>query len=89
MARPQTDTNFVWAAGQGGVLASPGLTFLLPYYLLGVVALFAHVGQYLRSRVLRFMPEVSVRRLSYAAMAFGGMVVVTIGLALCGIHLVP
>lgn len=89
LARPDTDTNFGWAAGQGGVLARPGSTFLLPYYLLGVVALFAHVGQYLRLRVLGFMPEVSVRRLSYAGMAFGGVVVLTIGLALCGIHLVP
>lgn len=89
MARPDTDTNFVWAAGESGLLASPRLTFLLPYYLLGVVALFAHVGQYLRIRLLGFMPAVSVRRLSYAGMAFGGVVVVTLGLALCGIHLVP
>jgi hypothetical protein len=89
LARPETDTNFVWAAGQGGLLASRGLTFLLPYYLLGVAALFAHVGQYLRRRVLVSLPEISVQRLSYAGMAFSGIVMLTIGLALCGIGLVP
>lgn len=89
LARPDTDTNFVWAAGRNGLLASRGLTLLLPYYLLGVVAFFAHFGQFLRIRLLRFMPVVSVRRLSYAGMAFGGAVVVTIGLALCGVHLLP
>lgn len=89
MARPQTDTNFVWAAGRGGLLASRGLTLLLPYYLLGVAALFAHVGQYLRRRVLVSLPAISVQRLSYAGMAFSGVVMLTLGLALCGIGLVP
>ena len=87
MARPETDTNFVWAAGQQGLLANPSLTMLLPYYLLGIAALFAHVGQYLRLRLLRFMPAVSVQRLSYAGMAFGGAVVFAIGLALCGVRI--
>jgi hypothetical protein len=89
MARGQTDTNFVWAAGRNGLLASRGLTLLLPYYLLGVVALFAHVGMFARRRVSARLPEVSLRRLSYAGMAFSGAVVLTIGLALCGIGLVP
>jgi succinate dehydrogenase/fumarate reductase cytochrome b subunit len=89
MARGSTDTNFVWAAGQRGLLASRGLTFLLPYYLLGVMAIFVHVGQGLRMSVLRFMPELSVQRLSYAGVAFGGAVVVTLGLALCGVHVLP
>jgi hypothetical protein len=89
MARPDTDTNFVWAAGQRGLLASPRLTYLLPYYLLGVAALFAHVGQYARVRLLRVMPVVSVQRLSYAGMAVGATVVLTIGLALCGVHVLP
>jgi succinate dehydrogenase/fumarate reductase cytochrome b subunit len=89
IARPETDTNFVWAAGTGGLLASPRLTFLLPYYLLGVAAFLTHLGAYLRIRYAGVMPAVSVQRLSYAGMAFSGAVVVTVGLALCGIRLMP
>jgi hypothetical protein len=89
LARPQTDTNFVWAAGRGGLLASRGLTYLLPYYLLGVAALLAHVGQFLRRRVFASLQEIALQRLSYAGMAFSGIVMLTIGLALCGIRLVP
>jgi hypothetical protein len=89
LARGSTDTNFVWAAGQGGVLARAGSTFLLPYYLLGVSALFVHVGAYLRARLALLIPEVSLQRLSYLAMAFASTVVVTIALALCGIAVLP
>ena len=89
MARGQTDTNFVWAAGREGLLANPGSTFLLPYYLLGVVALFAHVGAYVRPRIRHFIPAVSPQRFSYAVAACCAMVVFTLGLALCGVHLVP
>jgi hypothetical protein len=89
MARGQTDTNFVWAAGRRGLLASSGLTFLLPYYLLAVVALFAHVGAYLRPRIRQFMPDVSPQQFSYATAACCAIVVLTLGLALCGVHMVP
>jgi hypothetical protein len=88
MARPQTDTNFVWAAGSHGLLASGGLTYLLPYYLLGVAALLAHVGQFLRRRVLASLPTVSLQRWSYAGMALSAVMLLTIGLALCGIAVV-
>lgn len=85
----QTETNFVWAAGTRGLLVSPGATSLLPYYLLGIIALFVHAGVYARVAALGFLPERAVQRLSYAALALGSVMVVTIGLALCGIHLVP
>lgn len=85
----QLETDFVWAAGRRGLLASQGSMPLLPYYLLGIMALFVHAGVYARVAALRFMPESIVRRLSYAALAFGGVTVVTVALALCGIHLIP
>jgi len=85
----QTETNFVWAAGPMGLLARPGLTALLPYYLLAIVALFVHVGYYARVTAMAFLPELPVRRLSYAAITVCGTLVLTIGLALCGIHLAP
>jgi succinate dehydrogenase/fumarate reductase cytochrome b subunit len=89
MARPITDTNFVWAAGRNGLLAGSGSALLLPYYLLGVLALFVHVGHYVRVRITGLLPEIVVQRLSYAGMALGGMVTVTIGLALCGFTIIP
>jgi hypothetical protein len=39
--------------------------------------------------VFASLPQVSLQRLSYAGMALSGAVVLTIGLALCGIGLVP
>jgi hypothetical protein len=89
LARGNTDTNFVWAAGRSGLLASPGLTFLLPYYLLGVVAFFAHAGAYLRQRLVFRIPDVSLKRLSYVAVGFASTVVLAIALALCGIAMAP
>lgn len=89
LARGNTDTNFVWAAGRRGLLASPGLTFLLPYYLLGVVAFFAHAGTYLRQRLVFRIPDVPLQRLSYAAVGFASTVVLAIALALCGIAMAP
>jgi hypothetical protein len=89
LARGNTDTNFVWAAGRRGLLASPGLTFLLPYYLLGVIAFFAHAGAYLRQRLVFRIPDVPLKRLSYAAVGFASTVVLAIALALCGIAMAP
>ena len=59
----------------------------LPFYLLGVSAFLVHVGLYARIAALAWLPESSVRRLSYAGACVGAMVVVTVGLSLCGIHL--
>ena len=61
----------------------------LPYYLLGVAAFLVHVGVYARLAALVYLAESSVRRLSYAAAFAGAMVVVTVGLSLVGVHLVP
>ena len=59
----------------------------LPYYLLGVAAFLLHVGVYARLAVLGRFSEMTVRRLSYAAAFAGAMVMVTVGLSLCGIHI--
>jgi hypothetical protein len=61
----------------------------MPYYVLGVVAIFVHAGHYLRLLLFRLVPPATVRRLSYAGMAFTGALAFTIGLALCGVHLLP
>jgi hypothetical protein len=84
-----TETDFVWAAGRAGLLAGRGSASQLPYYLLGIVSLFVHVGAYAQVKAADFLPDMSVRRLSYAAFAVAATLVVGIGLALCGIHLVP
>jgi hypothetical protein len=59
----------------------------LPYYILGVAAFLLHVGIYARLAALAWLAESSVRRLSYAAAVAGAMLVATVGLSLCGIHL--
>jgi succinate dehydrogenase/fumarate reductase cytochrome b subunit len=76
------------AATQFNLLASARGTAQLPFLLLGVAAFLFHVGAYARLAALAFLAEASVRRLSYAAMLFGMTIVLTIGLALCGIHLI-
>ena len=89
LARPGENTNFVWAAGQAGLLANPRAAASLPYYLLGVAAVFVHIAYPLHLRALAYLSDLSVRRLSYAAMGCGGLVVLALALALCGIHLIP
>jgi hypothetical protein len=59
----------------------------LPFYLLGVSAFLLHVGLYARLAALGLFAESSVRRWSYAAAVVGATVVVTVGLSLCGIHI--
>jgi len=76
------------AFNQFDLLASARGTAQLPYLLLGVAAFLFHVGVYARLSALTYLAEASVRRLSYAAMFVGTTVVVTVGLALCGIHLI-
>jgi hypothetical protein len=69
------------------LLASGSAVAALPYYLLGVSAFLLHIGLYARLAALGWLAESSVRRLSYATAAVGAMVVVTVGLSLCGIHI--
>jgi succinate dehydrogenase/fumarate reductase cytochrome b subunit len=72
---------------QFNLLANVRSTAQLPFFLLGVAAFFFHAGVYARLAAMAFLAEASVRRLSYAAMFVGTTAVVTIGMALCGIHL--
>jgi succinate dehydrogenase/fumarate reductase cytochrome b subunit len=76
------------AASQFNLLATERGAAQLPFLLLGVATFLFHVGVYARLAALACLAEASVRRLSYAAMFVGTTVVVTVGLALCGIHLI-
>jgi len=81
------ETNFMWAAGIGGVLADPHTVYLLPYYVLGVLAFFAHIGCLVRWNFVDRLSRVTAQRLSYTVFAIGGLAVLTIGFALCGMHI--
>jgi hypothetical protein len=59
----------------------------LPFYMLGVSAFLLHVGLYARLAASTWLPDASVRRLSYAGAIAGALVVATVGLSLCGIHI--
>ena len=69
------------------LLANPRTAAQLPFYLLGVAAFLFHVGVYVRLAALEHFAEISVRRFSYAALTVATTIVVTIGLSLCGVHL--
>jgi succinate dehydrogenase/fumarate reductase cytochrome b subunit len=69
------------------LLANPRTAAQLPFYLLGVAAFLFHVGAYARLAALVYFAEISVRRFSYAAVTVATTIVVTIGLSLCGVHL--
>jgi len=69
------------------LLANPRTAAQLPFYLLGVSAFLFHVGVYARLAALEYFAEISVRRFSYAAVTLATTIVVTIGLSLCGVHL--
>jgi succinate dehydrogenase/fumarate reductase cytochrome b subunit len=75
------------ASGSINLLVNARAAAQLPYYVLSVAAFLFHVGVYARLAALAYLAEASVRRLSYAAALAGTTVVVTVGLALCGIHL--
>jgi len=70
------------------LLANASAVASLPYYLLGVSAFLLHIGLYARLAARGWLAESSVRRLSHATAVVGAMVVVTVGLSLCGIHLI-
>jgi succinate dehydrogenase/fumarate reductase cytochrome b subunit len=59
----------------------------LPFLLLGVAAFLFHVGVYARLVAVAFLAERSVRRWSYAGAVAGGVLMIAVGLSLCGIHL--
>jgi succinate dehydrogenase/fumarate reductase cytochrome b subunit len=78
----------VIAATQFNLLATARGAASLPFLLLGVVAFLYHIGTYARLAALAYFAEAQVRRLSYAAVFIGTSVVVTVGLALCGVHVI-
>jgi succinate dehydrogenase/fumarate reductase cytochrome b subunit len=88
VSQPQATTTAPTAVTQLNLLASARSTASLPFLLLGVMAFLFHVGVYARLAALAYLAEASVRRLSYAGAFVGATVVVTVGLALFGIHLV-
>ncbi|HVZ21687.1 MAG TPA: hypothetical protein VG871_11520 [Vicinamibacterales bacterium] len=69
------------------LLAAPRAVAQLPFLLLGVGAFLFHLGVYARLAALTCMAEASVRRWSYAGAVVGAVVIVSVGLSLCGIHL--
>jgi succinate dehydrogenase/fumarate reductase cytochrome b subunit len=78
----------VIAATQFNLLATARGAASLPFLLLGVVAFLYHIGTYARLAALAYLAEAQVRRLSYAAVFVGASVVVTLGLALSGVHVI-
>lgn len=78
----------VVAATQLNLLATARGAATLPFLLLGVAAFLYHVGTYARLAALAYLAEAQVRRLSYGGAIVAASVVVTVGLALCGVHVV-
>src|SRR5262245_47065681 len=68
-------------------LLASGSVAALPYYLLGVSAFLLHIGLYARLAALGWLAESSVRRLSFAGALVVAMIVATVGMSLCGIHI--
>jgi len=87
--RGVTVTPAAIPVSQFNLLAGLRSTAQLPFLLLGVAAFLFHVGVYARLAAMACLAEAWARRLSYTAMLVGTTVVVTVGLALCGIHLIP
>jgi succinate dehydrogenase/fumarate reductase cytochrome b subunit len=89
-SQPQTTTATTAAltVNQINLLASARAAAQLPFLLLGVAAFLFHVGVYARLAALAYLAETSVRRLSYAGVFVATTVIVTVGLSLCGIHLI-
>src|SRR5262245_8173091 len=87
-SRPLGAPTAAASFNQFDLLATARSTEQLPFLLLGVAAFLFHLGVYARLAALAYLAEASVRRLSYAGIFVGTTVVVTIGLSLCGIHLI-
>ena len=89
-ARQQLDTTFAWATGgAAGLLDRPASLQLLPYYVLGIVALFVHLGCQARWNLARVVPVAVAHRIGYGLMAIGALAGTVVGLAACGVHLLP
>jgi succinate dehydrogenase/fumarate reductase cytochrome b subunit len=88
LSPPQVAADVAAPVSQFNLLATPRSSAQLPFLILGVATFLFHVGVYARLAALAYLAEASVRRLSYAGVAVATTVVVTIGLSLCGIHLI-
>jgi hypothetical protein len=86
-ARPAAAAAVAQVLTPPQLLATATSVASLPFYLLGVSAFLLHVGLYARLAALGWFAESSVRRWSYAAAMVGAMVVGTVGLSLCGFHI--
>lgn len=79
------DINFRSASGGGpGLFGDPSF---LAYYVLGPLAVFAHLACGVRSLALRRRGVVGAGRLAAGVLGVGAVVTLMISLALCGIHL--
>jgi RNA polymerase sigma-70 factor, ECF subfamily len=86
VSQPPPASTTATAVDQLNLLASPRAAASLPFLLLGVTAFLFHVGVYAHLAAMAYLAEAWVRRLSYAGALVGTTVVVTVGLALFGIH---
>jgi hypothetical protein len=86
-ARPVSAAPVAQSLTPPHLLTSASSAASLPFYLLGVSAFLLHIGLYARLAALTWLPDASVRRLSYAGAIAGALVVATVGLSLCGIHI--
>jgi hypothetical protein len=79
------DINFRSASGgRPGLFGDPSF---LAYYVLGPLAVFAHVACGVRSVTLRRLGSMGAGRLATGLLGLGAAVTLVISLALCGIHL--
>jgi hypothetical protein len=79
------DINFRSASGGGPGLF--GVPSFLAYYVLGPLAVFAHVAVGARSLLLRRLGPARAERLAAGLLGLGTAVTLVITLALCGLHL--
>jgi succinate dehydrogenase/fumarate reductase cytochrome b subunit len=86
VSQPAPATTTATAVNQLNLLANARVAASLPFLLLGVTAFLFHVGVYARLAAMAYLADAWVRRLSYAGALVGTTVVVTVGLALFGIH---
>ena len=84
------DTDFVWAiGGPEGLLGVHGSIGQVPRYPLSVLIVFVHLATQLRLRLPRVMSDKAARRIFYGVLATGGVAMVVVGAAACGVHLIP